>query len=339
MRKFELFFDIDSEKEFVDLNTLETKFKKLLESKVGGFIRPIDNLKIYQKTFSVKQQASFKYRFLSFLIKNYDRILVLKPNEMQNLINRMDRLKLTENFYKKKKNGKYGQTKFCTRLLKELRYEEALGGGSRGKDLARMINIRACSYCNSQYTFSYKYDKKKISKLQLDHFFSKSKYPYLSISLYNLIPSCSYCNQKKSNKGFNLSEYSHPYEESFSDRFKFKLSPASEKKLIAKYKIEEKEIDIILEHTNDIKVINHDDIFDLSGIYSNHKNIVKTILKTSKAYPKRKIKEILDLKDEHGNPLFSDEQEFKRTFLNVPLNENEINTEPISKLKQDFMIK
>ena len=60
------------------------------------------------------------------------------------------------------------------------------------------LGIRSCPYCNRQFTFSItvsrlKKDGKTLTlktiKPELDHFFPKSKYPYLAISLYNLIPS------------------------------------------------------------------------------------------------------------------------------------------------------
>lgn len=36
----------------------------------------------------------------------------------------------------------------------------------------------------------------------LDHYLEKSKYPYLSVSPYNLVPSCKDCNYGKKNKTF-----------------------------------------------------------------------------------------------------------------------------------------
>ncbi|MFK4985705.1 hypothetical protein ACI4B7_28170, partial [Klebsiella pneumoniae] len=78
--------------------------------------------------------------------------------------------------------------------------------------LARQLNLKCCPYCNAQYTIIANSDAgKTIAKFQFDHFFSKDKFPYLSISLYNLIPSCANCNITKSKKPLNLKDHYHPY--------------------------------------------------------------------------------------------------------------------------------
>ena len=48
---------------------------------------------------------------------------------------------------------------------------------------------------------------------ELDHFFPKSDYPYLSHSIFNLIPVCGVCNRRKSNGDVSLSNHYHPYDE------------------------------------------------------------------------------------------------------------------------------
>ncbi len=57
------------------------------------------------------------------------------------------------------------------------------------KKLYKEINIKVCPYCNLRDISLY--ESHNISKRgHLDHFYSKAKYPYLALSLYNLIPSC-----------------------------------------------------------------------------------------------------------------------------------------------------
>lgn len=46
----------------------------------------------------------------------------------------------------------------------------------------------------------------------LDHFYSQDHYPYLSLALYNLVPSCNPCNSSlKSTKNFFEIPHLHPY--------------------------------------------------------------------------------------------------------------------------------
>lgn len=89
--------------------------------------------------------------------------------------------------------------------------------------LSRMLNIKVCPYCNHNFTLYIDLlDKTKMKGLfQFDHFYDKSDYPYLSMSLYNLIPSCSLCNHQKSTAKLDL-RY-NPYFKGISDEFHFKV--------------------------------------------------------------------------------------------------------------------
>ena len=60
---------------------------------------------------------------------------------------------------------------------------------------------------------------------EIDHFFPKSRYPYLALSLFNLIPVCHYCNMMKSFKNTNKSEWQwYPYEKAHRGDVKFQLN-------------------------------------------------------------------------------------------------------------------
>lgn len=56
--------------------------------------------------------------------------------------------------------------------------------------------IKVCPYCNRDYINS----REDQSSAQMDHFYSKNYFPFLAISLYNLIPTCATCNRIKSDK-------------------------------------------------------------------------------------------------------------------------------------------
>lgn len=67
--------------------------------------------------------------------------------------------------------------------------------------------LTVCPYCNRDYI---NYRAKNISGAQLDHFFSKKKYPFFAVSLYNFIPVCGNCNRVKSNQNV---EFASPFDE------------------------------------------------------------------------------------------------------------------------------
>ncbi|HCB2207539.1 TPA: hypothetical protein ACJIXP_004941 [Escherichia coli] len=61
----------------------------------------------------------------------------------------------------------------------------------------------------------------------LDHFYLKSRYPFLSLSFYNLVPCCGLCNSRyRSTKDFDINSHINPYFESFDDNYIFEFNKA-----------------------------------------------------------------------------------------------------------------
>jgi len=116
---------------------------------------------------------------------------------------------------------------FCfQKLRKKLPSDNASGGLDTAYWLQKRLNIRICPYCNANYT--------RVSvdgrfRADLEHFFPQSLYPYLSVSLFNLLPACQTCNKLKSNRSNCIRTYHgekvvgqgkeiiFPYDESFDD--------------------------------------------------------------------------------------------------------------------------
>lgn len=101
--------------------------------------------------------------------------------------------------------------------------------------LIRENNLRFCPYCNAETIFMLKglTNSKGESLSPFDHFYPKAAFPYLGVSLCNLIPCCAHCNS--SMKGDKLpfsgrKRWPNPYEDDFNElaRFKFEgdLLPA-----------------------------------------------------------------------------------------------------------------
>lgn len=72
-----------------------------------------------------------------------------------------------------------------------------------------------CPYCQQAMAFTIHRDSDgKAFRPTLDHFYPKSQYPYLSLSLYNLIPCCHTCNSSlKGQTDFFMREHLHPFED------------------------------------------------------------------------------------------------------------------------------
>ncbi|OJY97982.1 MAG: hypothetical protein BGP13_09975 [Sphingobacteriales bacterium 40-81] len=95
-----------------------------------------------------------------------------------------------------------------------------------GYDLAKKLNVKTCPYCNRSYTVTVADTKNRIVRPDFDHFFPRKQYPLLSLSFYNLIPSCSTCNRTLKNQNKVVyGKYIHPYEEGFGDALKINFFP------------------------------------------------------------------------------------------------------------------
>lgn len=62
-------------------------------------------------------------------------------------------------------------------------------------DHVKGLNLRICPYCGRSFIYSVEENGTTV-KPQVDHFLPKSKYPYLALSYFNLIPVCQTCNMK-----------------------------------------------------------------------------------------------------------------------------------------------
>lgn len=145
--------------------------------------------------------------------------------------------------------------------------------------IAEYINVKCCPYCNLNYTML-TYDKTKsgralMAKFQFDHFFDKDTYPLLSMSLYNLIPSCANCNLSKKNKRFSLDF--HPYYSDISKKLKFELLQGKSA-LILGGGADIVDVKVIAEDSKDADIVNdYDEGIHLSAMYSRHRDIIEEI--------------------------------------------------------------
>lgn len=86
-------------------------------------------------------------------------------------------------------------------------------------ELCKKLKVNVCPYCNREYTFTIGNTKEKKLRPEIDHFFPKSEYPYLSCSLYNMIPSCHICNHGKREFGERIL---YPYNDGFDKDITFR---------------------------------------------------------------------------------------------------------------------
>jgi len=189
------------------------------------------------------------------------------------------------------------------------------------------LDISVCYYCNIDYINSYNVEKKKKNKFTLDHYYDKSTYPYLALSLYNFVPSCYACNSKlKGTEEFkNLSPSSVKFD--FDQKVKFKLYLTDScKDLNIKAK---DNIDIQLKERYSNEYEKYIKVFKLNERYQAHKDIVFEMITNAELYPESRLKELQDLT---GIPY----QEIKKDIFQLIDDEVDLSKEPFSKLKRDM---
>ncbi|KMN35338.1 hypothetical protein VK91_22230, partial [Lysinibacillus sp. LK3] len=91
------------------------------------------------------------------------------------------------------------------------------------------LNIKICPYCHAQYINTIRNNRQllnagKQARPALDHFIPKSILPIFAVSLYNLIPACTYCNSYFKSDYYSTFETSYsPFEKDIEKHFKFKI--------------------------------------------------------------------------------------------------------------------
>lgn len=97
------------------------------------------------------------------------------------------------------------------------------------KRLLKKLGITVCPYCNRMFIATIeRSDTKKRwngTRPQFDHYFNKDRYPYLAVNFYNLIPSCSSCNQYKHELDTYEEPLLYPYDEGMGQEYVFAAYP------------------------------------------------------------------------------------------------------------------
>lgn len=304
------------------LKDFEGEYFDRINKKVGKQWTPLNKLKRDAKKFKRKRKD-----ILEYCIANYYELIVGKPDRLQKFVE----------YFRRKGWTSYlkGNKEFRDKILTSFGYETNFRTKEdRGIWFSNLLNIKACPYCNSQFTLISRESGNPIRKLfQFDHFFPASSAPYLSISMYNLIPSCAYCNLIKSEGNLTIQNSYHPYYNSIHNKSKFLIDNKTVLTKIIK-DIALSSIKINFVHRSNAHrslVKKHSKLFDITGIYENHSDFAEELLIKAILYPKSKKKELLKIKG-----LFVDEATYLRYLLgNYPLQED-ILRRPLAKFTQDI---
>jgi len=200
------------------------------------------------------------------------------------------------------------------------------------------IDLKVCPYCNRNYIFNFG-NKKQEATAQLDHFYDKSTYPYLSLSLHNLIPSCSTCNLRKSKKDTLEEPIFNPYIDNLHNHIAFKSTSILSSEEVGQKGLDffsQERIDLQIVNTSgDAKVDEHLNTFNIKSLYDSHKDTVAEL------YQKRVIYtvEYLDwLEEEFGDKVFESREELLRLVTCGYMDNDDLHKRPLSKLIKDISV-
>ena len=195
------------------------------------------------------------------------------------------------------------------------------------KFFEKQVDVHVCYFCNIEYINKFVTDNERVKNgFTLDHYLDKGKYPYLALSLYNLVPSCYVCNSKvKGRQEINtLSPTSTSF--NFNEKVKFKTFMDNDNLQIER----EKDFKLLLKEDFTDTYDKYIGVLELDGRYEYHKYKVIEMINKRKQYPDSRIKELAKLTEKT-------EEEVKQDLFGEYLFEDkDLHKRPLSKLTRDI---
>ena len=296
---------------------IKDEFKKLV-------YKIFNQKKLNEKEIEYRLKRDDKKVKFDICIQNLDKLLQKKLGEFDKNITFKKLIVADFNYLEKltiflnknessieltKKEKEYFYTLYTR--LKKTHYVKALG-------------VSTCLYCNRNHIFNFIKKNQLQATAQIDHFFDKKTYPYLAISLYNLVPSCSTCNQRKSTKQENII---HPFSDSFDKVAKFSLKIED-----SNFYYKENGFEIFLD-TKNKKATNSIEVFNLNRLYQNHKDIILELIQKEAIYNESYLDELLT---HYEGTLFKNREDLQRLIGGGYVSDEEIGKRPLSKLIKDI---
>ena len=272
-------------------------------------------LKKFGKENSLNQESR---NFLNAILKEFSKenFLTVDNSNFSEIVRKIGVVPK----YQKKFHNKSKISSFKDEILNALNYK-----GLRGSFFPtcfKQLDIKACVYCNSQLTLSVeKLDGEISAKFQLDHYYPKDQYPYLSIAFFNLYPVCASCNLSKSNNLINFVLY----DDSLIDKFNFEI----EKESVVKFLLSRDVKDLKIKFTGDSVF---ERVFSINAIYDTQKDIAEEVITKHLIYNDSYRK---DLKYKFSKNKISDSL-INRYILGNYVEKSEIHKRPMSKFMQDI---
>lgn len=310
--------------------------KNIFKNRKGKFKHPKDNLKELKNKL-LKKTSGHRYAdYIQKIIDDYDNILKLEPNQFEvyrsNHLN-MISISQCQNFIPGfKRISGIGETEFYKLVVQAMRYDAV-----RDKEFiqyVKKLNIKTCVYCNAQYAVTTSSDNGGFATYQLDHYYPKSKYPFLCTSFFNLQPSCSHCNSSKNARDAHFSLYTDNPKE--IDPFVFHLERESIAYYMMSHDSNQLDLKFGVKNINEANLNllkNHNKLFQIDNLYTEYKDVIEEILWKAKIYNPSYCNQ---LSNSFKNFFPYSSNDYLRFLIGNYINIKDIHKRPLAKLVQDI---
>lgn len=327
-------------------------FGKILKYKNENYP---EQIKVGSRLIEIELEYETRRLMATYLLKKFDEIILSKPKKL---------VKLEEGFYsllhnKESCTHNFGNLmdinytkKNSNIFLKYVFNYENFSEKNSGSiwspyDFILNLNQTICPYCNAQFTFTVKRDLESKTnnfsiRPHLDHFFAQSIHPMLSLSAFNLIPSCYTCNSSlKRDYNCILEEQIHPYIDDLDEMGYFKRefeTPITNEEtefpdyysvIVGRgtaYEIKLESNEVISKK----KIKGYNELFKIEGRYMLFKEVLNQNIKKAIIY-----NEFYNIQlHESYKYLFNENENFHSMFINADINNN-----ILSKLQNDILKK
>lgn len=273
---------------------------------------------LIDKALSATGTASLKSQHLKqVLLESSETIAKGSPVQIQQLIKKVETklrsiIKADRDLFRSEASDLFDYNKFSNKNT----------AGWNAYSLCRSSRYIFCPYCQQSYAFTIEKSKGGSFRPTLDHFFPKHRYPYLALSLYNLVPSCHTCNSSlKGRKNFYIKKHLNPLSD--DELVKFKLSAES-----LRHWRETGDLIISLEiyAVLERKMLNSASTFLIPERFCVNDLMLSRFIEAVDAWPAERIQEF---REKSGLPYFSERHALNFDMINY---KNEV----LGKAKKDL---
>jgi hypothetical protein len=256
-----------------------SNYKSFLETHSESILEYCNTTAVKYKTIKIDALVN---KYFSSLISDFESLLKASPDKLSDIKAYFDKLPLIN---KEQIKLEFNLITLYDYFIDGNKYvNKKLVEKYSSSYLADNLDIFTCPYCNENFTYSFRY-KPGVTPVRRtfdwDHIYSKTDYPFLAISFFNLVPCCKVCNFIKLDQNIN---FFNPHRNiNVNDSYFFLLNPTGAGFITDKNKLELNLVLIKSKYKDEFKASLH--TIALLDRNRTHKEIIKDILNKQRMYP------------------------------------------------------